>query len=73
MSQTLGSGLYLSLAYYNHSCFPNCALVIDGLKASLRVIRCFSLDEEKVKQRTIFYLIFYEKKRDKKLKIKLFK
>lgn len=58
MSQTLGSGLYMSLAYYDHSCYPNCAMILDGLKASLKVIREFSLDEEEVD--TIIIIFIYE-------------
>lgn len=58
MSQTLGSGLYMSLAYYNHSCYPNCAMVLDGLKASLKVIREFSLDEEEVDIINITIIIY---------------
>lgn len=48
----------MSLAYYDHSCYPNCAMILDGLKASLKVIREFSLDEEEVD--TIIIIFIYE-------------
>ncbi len=39
MSMSLGSGLYLGISSIDHSCYPNCAVVFDGVLASVQVIR----------------------------------
>jgi len=39
MSISLGSGLYLGISSIDHSCYPNCVVVFDGVEASVKVIR----------------------------------
>lgn len=41
MSETVGSGLYLSLSSIDHSCNPNCVVIFNGIKASIKVINEF--------------------------------
>ncbi|KAJ3106138.1 SET and MYND domain-containing protein 3 [Phlyctochytrium planicorne] len=44
--QNIGVGIYPTLCLINHSCYPNCVIIFNGTKGSLRAIRDIEKDEE---------------------------
>ncbi|CAF0992364.1 unnamed protein product [Brachionus calyciflorus] len=48
LSESVGSGLYLSAAYYDHSCEPNSVVTFNGSKVIVRNIRDLEPNEEPV-------------------------
>lgn len=52
LTETLGSGLYLSAASLNHSCYPNCVIVFNGMHLTVKVLKEFS-DIDKVTYFTV--------------------
>jgi [histone H3]-lysine4/36 N-trimethyltransferase SMYD len=42
LTETLGSGLYLSAASLNHSCDPNCVIVFNGIQLKVKILKEFS-------------------------------
>lgn len=46
LSDNIATGLYLSASSLNHSCYPNCVLIFDGLRLDVRAIADIKKDEE---------------------------
>lgn len=43
---SIGSGIFAAVSYYDFSCSPNCCHVFDGIKMQLRAVKEFDTDEQ---------------------------
>ncbi|CAG8493713.1 2130_t:CDS:2 [Paraglomus occultum] len=62
--QSIGVGIYPNVSLLNHSCWPNCIVVFEGLKMNVRSIRKIEIGEEVTISYTDLFLTGEERRKE---------